>query len=77
MAPLGHLHLLPFPEGIQAELQKPVRFLLQGRDGTYDVLVQALWNELLVDVRHESLLVLLRGYPFDYLVFFSLIHRKI
>ena len=77
MAPSGHLHLLPLAESVKPEFQQPVRFSFQGGDRSYDVLVQAFRNKILADVRHESFLVLLRGDPFNYLVFFSLIHRQI
>ena len=76
MSPSRHFHLLPFPESIQSEFQQPVRFVLEGRYSAYDILVQALGNEILSDVRHETLLVFLTGYTFYYLVFFFLVHRK-
>ena len=70
MGPAGHLHRLPFAERVQAELQEPVRLLLEPGDGTDDVLVQALGNEFLFHVRHEPFLVLPGGeFLYDLVVF--------
>ena len=70
MGPAGHLHRLPFAERVQAELQEPVRLLLEAGDGTDDVFVQALGNEFLFHVRHEPFLVLPGGeFLYDLVVF--------
>ena len=70
MGPARHLHRLPFPERVQAEFQEPVRLLLEAGDGADDVLVQALGNEFLFHVRHETFLVLPGGeFLYDLVVF--------
>ena len=70
MGPAGHLHLLPFPERVQAEFQQPLRLFLQAGDGPDDVFVQALGNKLLFHVRHEALLILPGGeFLYDFIVF--------
>lgn len=68
MPPGRFFHLLPFAEGVEPELKQPLRFLLAFGDMTYDILVQALGGELLLNVGDESFLVLLGGYVFEYFV---------
>ena len=70
MGPLGNLHLLPLPEGVQPELQEPFRFVLLGRNKPDDVLIQALRYELLLHVCHEAVFILLFRKFFNYIVFF-------
>ena len=59
MPPGRDSHLLPFAEGIQTEIQQPLRLLFLGRNQTDNILVQALRDEFLVHVCHESVLVFL------------------
>ena len=59
MAPAGLLHGLPLAECIQTELQEPFRLFLEGGYHADNVLVQALRDIDLLDVRDESFLVLL------------------
>jgi hypothetical protein len=59
MAPSGLLHGLPLAECVQTELQKPFRLFLEGGYRTDNILVQALRDVDLLDVRDESFLVLL------------------
>ena len=59
MAPSGLLHGLPLAECVQTELQEPLRLFLEGGYRADNVLVQALRNIDLLDVRDESFLVLL------------------
>ena len=61
MGPAGHFHRLPFPEGVEAEFQEPVRLFLESGNGPDDVLIQAFGNEFLLHVRHESFLVFAGG----------------
>ena len=57
--PLGRGHLLPLAEGIQTELQEPLRLLLLRGNGAYDIFVQSLRDELLFYICNKTLAVLL------------------
>ena len=57
MRPVRLRHLLPFAEGVQPELQQPLRLFLPGRYLPDDVLVEPFGQEFLLNVRHEALLV--------------------
>ena len=70
MSPFRHLHLLPPPEGIQPELQEPLRFVLLGRNKPDDVLIQSLRDELLLHFCHKAVFILLFRKFFYYIVFF-------
>ena len=73
MGPAGHLHRLPFPEGVETELQQPLRLILESGNGPDDVLVQTFGNEFLFHVRHETLFILAGGeFLYD---FFAIAHN--
>ena len=59
MCPLRERHLLPAAESIQTELKHPLRLLLLRRDQAYDILVQTLGYEFLLDIGDEAVLILL------------------
>ena len=59
MPPLGRSHGFPLAEGIQTELQEPLRLLLLRGDGAYDIFVQSLRDELLFYICNKTLAVLL------------------
>ena len=59
VSPLWNRHLLPAAECLQTEVQHPLRFLLLCGDQAYDVLIQTFWYELLRDISHEAVLILL------------------
>ena len=70
MRPVRLRHGLPLPEGIQAELQQPLRFFFPGRYHAHDLLVQAFRDELLLHIGHKAFLVLSGGkLLYDILVF--------
>lgn len=60
MAPGRHSHLLPFMKSLKPEVQQPLRLLLLAGNEPYDILVQALWNELLLNVGDKALLIFAR-----------------
>jgi len=57
MAPGRRRHLLPFTEGVQAELQQPLRLALAGGNGADDLLTQAFGHKFLLDLRDKALLI--------------------
>ena len=70
MGPVRHGHRLPLAEGVQPEIQQPLRLLLQAGDRADDVLVQALGHEFLLDIRDKAFLVLSAGeFLYDFLLF--------
>ena len=73
MAPGRQLHLLPFAEGLQAELEQPVRLLLQGGELADYVFVEALLEQMLLDARLETFGIFLTGEVLNYLLIFT--HR--
>ena len=75
MGPMRHLHLLPFPESLQPEIQKPQGFLLLGRNQPYDIFIQPFGYELLLHIRHEAMFILLSGNVFKYIFFCILVHN--
>ena len=70
MSPFRHLHLLPPSEGVQPELQEPLRFVFLGGNQPDDVLIQALRYELLLHVCNKTVFILLFRKFFNYIVFF-------
>jgi hypothetical protein len=71
MGPRRHLHGQPLAVGLQAEVEEPLRLALLLRYQPYDVLVQALGNELLLHLGLEAVLVLGGAYVFKYVVFLA------
>ena len=59
MGPCRESHLLPAAECLQTELEHPFRLVLLGRNQTDYVFIQALGNELLLDIRHKAVLIFL------------------
>ena len=59
MRPLRKFHLLPTAERLKSELEHPLRFLLLRRNHSYNILIEALRNELLLDIRHKAVLIFL------------------
>ena len=74
MAPFRHLHLLPFAEGVQAEVQQPLRFAFPFRNHAYDVLVQAFRNKVLIHICDESFFVFFLRYILKKFLFFVNVH---
>ena len=71
MTPLRLFHPLPFAEGVQAEVEQPLGLLLERRNGTYNVFIQAFRYINLLDIGNETLLILLLRYVLDQLLFFK------
>ena len=70
MGPRRLFHLLPFPEGVQPELQQPCGLLLPAGNQADDLFVEALRDQFLLHLRHEPLFVLPPGkFLYDMLVF--------
>ena len=65
VAPAGRRHALPFMEGVQAEVQQPLRLVLLCRDEPYGVLREAFGNELLPDLGFKPFAVFPGGYVFQ------------
>ena len=59
MSPFRKDHLLPVAESLQTELQHPFRLILLRRNKTDYILIQTLRYELLLDIRHKAVLILL------------------
>mmetsp|Transcript_20081 Transcript_20081/g.52246 ORF Transcript_20081/g.52246 Transcript_20081/m.52246 type:complete len:278 (-) Transcript_20081:1701-2534(-) len=57
VAPPWLLHCQPLTEGLQAELQHPVRLVLLGTDGTHHILIQAFGEGLALNEGLEAKLV--------------------
>ena len=57
VAPAGRRHALPFTEGVQTEVQQPLRLSLLRRDEPYGVLREAFRNEFLLDLGFETFTV--------------------
>ncbi len=72
MPPFRRRHPLPFAEGVETEVQQPPRLLLLRGNKAYDVLVQALGDELLLKIRHEAVFIFLPGDVFDYISLFCI-----
>ena len=77
MSPCRNLHPLPLTKSVQTEIQQPLRFLLFRRDETYDVLIQALGDEFLLEIRHEPVLIFLSRDVLDYIFFFCIFFAHI
>mmetsp|Transcript_130136 Transcript_130136/g.278077 ORF Transcript_130136/g.278077 Transcript_130136/m.278077 type:complete len:218 (+) Transcript_130136:1050-1703(+) len=59
VSPVRHSHALPFPEGIQPEVQHPIRLPFDLRDLTDNILVEPFRNRHGLDICGEAKLVLL------------------
>ena len=59
MGPCRESHLLPAAECLQTELEHPFRLVLLGRNQAYNVLIQTLGNELLLDIGHKAVFIFL------------------
>ena len=76
MRPCGHLHFLPPAESFKPELQQPLGLVLLCRDQPDYILVQSLWNELLLHISDETMLILLARYILQYIFLCLLVHNK-
>jgi hypothetical protein len=54
---MGLRHLLPIPEGLEAPLEHPFGLSLLLRDEPDDILIEARWNDIGLDVSLEAILV--------------------
>ena len=71
VGPCRHLHGQPLAVGLQAEVEEPLRLALFLRYQPYNVLVQALGDELLLHLRLKAVLVLGGAYILKYVVFLA------
>ena len=71
MGPCRHLHGQPLAVGFQTEVQKPLRLALLLRYQPDDVLVKPFWNEFLLHLSLETVLVLGGAYIFQYIFFLA------
>ena len=70
MGPIGLLQGLPIAEGLETEVEHPLRFALLFGNEAYDVLVEAGVDNLGMDVGGEAVFVLLLGDLANELVLF-------
>lgn len=68
MPPLWLLHVLPSAEGIETELQQPLRFSLLLGDESHRVLCEATVDDFSLYVCGKAIGVCLLGYLLDYVV---------
>ena len=71
MRPRRHFHGQPLAVGFQTEVEEPLRLALFLRYQPYNVLVQALGDELLLHLRLKAVLVLGGAYILKYVVFLA------
>ena len=71
MGPRRSFHGQPLAVGLLAEVKEPLRLALFLRYQPYNVLVQALGNELLLHLRLKAVLVLGGAYILKYVVFLA------
>ena len=74
MSPVGHLHLLPFAECVQAEVQQPLRLAFPLGYHPDNVFVQAFGYKVLVHVRDEAFLIFFLRYVLEKFLLFIYIH---
>ena len=76
MPPFRHLHLLPFTESIQSEIQKPLRFVFPLGNHPDNVFVQSFRYEFLLHVRHKTLFIFGFRNVVQQFLFFIYIHNS-
>ena len=70
MSPFWQIQSLPIPERFQTELKQPLRFLFFGGNQTDSLLIQSAMNNIRVNIRHETILIIAFRYLIQYIVRF-------